>query len=396
MTDVLLALIVLVVTAALSRGGRHPRLLRGGIAFAVTSGLLVLLVLAFPTSTMTSGEAYGIPLAVALVVGLVSWGRLVPLLKYPSGVGVVVAWVAAVFAFLYPVAVYVTWRYATGHRAGDRTSAGAVSPRTRPEAQVAQSVVPAATGTTKVCPDCAELVLDAARICRFCRYEFPAPTVTEVGANEEAPDALLAPTPVPEPPAPDPAPAPPATVATRLTEPAAGNPSARRRTRGLLAPALFLVVVAIVSVSVGALARGVMAGPKDMPANPAPIATTAAISTPAPTPAPSQALVAGHIEFGTEPGREDCTIAGATRRYSEEDPLYWTATFSRTVEATEATMVRLHVDGTLVVDSRIDPSRGSCLNGSVEAGHAVAGHYVLEYHVGSEVLARGEVDVLAR
>ncbi|HEU0242913.1 MAG TPA: hypothetical protein VFQ75_03340, partial [Candidatus Limnocylindrales bacterium] len=135
----MLALIVLVVTAALSRGGRHPRLLRGGIAFAVTSGLLVLLVLAFPTSTMTSGEAYGIPLAVALVVGLVSWGRLVPLLKYPSGVGVVVAWVAAVFAFLYPVAVYVTWRYATGHRAGDRTSAGAVSPRTRPEAQVAQS-----------------------------------------------------------------------------------------------------------------------------------------------------------------------------------------------------------------------------------------------------------------
>ena len=25
---------------------------------------------------------------------------------------------------------------------------------------------------TKVCPDCAESVLDAARICRFCRYEF--------------------------------------------------------------------------------------------------------------------------------------------------------------------------------------------------------------------------------
>ena len=28
---------------------------------------------------------------------------------------------------------------------------------------------------TKVCPDCAEKVLAAARICRFCRYEFQAP-----------------------------------------------------------------------------------------------------------------------------------------------------------------------------------------------------------------------------
>ena len=35
----------------------------------------------------------------------------------------------------------------------------------------------AAAEATKVCPDCAETVLAAARICRFCRHAFPPPDV---------------------------------------------------------------------------------------------------------------------------------------------------------------------------------------------------------------------------
>jgi hypothetical protein len=32
---------------------------------------------------------------------------------------------------------------------------------------------------TKVCPDCAESVKAAARVCRFCRYEFDKPSVRD-------------------------------------------------------------------------------------------------------------------------------------------------------------------------------------------------------------------------
>jgi len=377
MVGVLLALIVLIVAAALSRGGRHPRLLRGGVAFALTSFLLVLAEASSPTYRMTSGEAYGIPLAIAFVVGLMPWARLVPLMKYPSALGLAVSWVAAIILFAYPVAIYMTWRFARGHRSDGRVAAAV--PKPAPSAAAATEV----TSGSKACPDCAEVVLVAARICRFCRYEFPAP--------EPLPDDEPAAAPVP----------PAATVAAPVstaiavaepsTEPRIAGPATRRRTPGLLLPALFLVAVAVVSVGGVLLFRSMGAAARSTP-----IATQAPVGTAAPAAVRAQALDAGIIEFGTAPGREDCTIGGGTQSYSLGDPLYWTAAFSRTVEATEATKVRLYVDGAVAVDGNLERAEGSCLNGSVGAGNAVAGHYVLEYYVGSEVLARGEVDVVAR
>jgi hypothetical protein len=54
---------------------------------------------------------------------------------------------------------------------------------------------------TKVCPDCAETVMAAARVCRFCRYEFTADGIQEepVGYPEVAtvPGSALVPRPAP-------------------------------------------------------------------------------------------------------------------------------------------------------------------------------------------------------
>ncbi len=294
MSDVLLALIVLVVTAALSRGGRHPRLLRGGVAFAVTSFLLVLLEASAPTYRMTSGEAYGVPLAIALVVGLVPWARLVPLMKYPSAVGLAVSWVAAIILFVYPVAIYMTWRFARGHRAGERV-AGAV-PKPAPS-----SAVPATedASATKVCPDCAEVVLAAARICRFCRHEFPAPAPLPI----DEPVAAAAPLAAPEA-----APVTPAIAATEpSTAPRIAGRAAGRRTPGFLLPALFLVAVAVVSVGGVLLFRSMGAAARSTS-----IATPAPVGTAAPAAVQPRAIDAGLIEFGTAPGRDDCTIDGVT------------------------------------------------------------------------------------
>ena len=50
-----------------------------------------------------------------------------------------------------------------------RTQSGPVAPTPR---VMPKSTLGNQTSATKACPDCAEAVLAAARICRFCRYEF--------------------------------------------------------------------------------------------------------------------------------------------------------------------------------------------------------------------------------
>jgi len=47
-------------------------------------------------------------------------------MHYPSGIGVIASWVIAVCTLAYPLAFYMTWRYATGHRVDGRTQTSAV------------------------------------------------------------------------------------------------------------------------------------------------------------------------------------------------------------------------------------------------------------------------------
>ncbi len=65
--------------------------------------------------------------------------------KHPSIVGLIVAWVVAVFTVVfYPVAIYMSWRLFVEHR----------------------------DGASKVCPRCAERIKAAAMVCRHCGQEF--------------------------------------------------------------------------------------------------------------------------------------------------------------------------------------------------------------------------------
>lgn len=68
-----------------------------------------------------------------------SWAR------HPSVVGLIVAWVVAVFTVVfYPVAIYMSWRLFIERRGG----------------------------ASKVCPRCAERIKAAAMVCKHCGQEF--------------------------------------------------------------------------------------------------------------------------------------------------------------------------------------------------------------------------------
>lgn len=69
-------------------------------------------------------------------------------------------WTAIAFAIAW--VVITAWRAMIGKPA---VAAAPVSGATK---------TPAALSDTKVCPDCAETVQSAARVCRFCRHDFTA------------------------------------------------------------------------------------------------------------------------------------------------------------------------------------------------------------------------------
>ncbi len=252
------------------------------ITKAVLTGQYVTSYRAYSTLATVNGV---VGLAFATVVILAIWSIRHPgalrarfravtqRVKAPSGIDLVVIWVVAVVTVVgYLVAIYATWRYATGHRAGavGDESDGA----------------PPAAGT-KLCPDCAETVLAAARVCRFCRHEFPAvPIVAPAsGALLEtpAPDEMPIPAPEPEPLA--------LTTSTPATAGSAAVPPVRNG-RGVWAP------VGVLALIVGLVLLGV-AG------------FGLSNATPASTEAPTSAPAANGPTL--EPYKFCCTVEDLTK-----------------------------------------------------------------------------------
>ena len=102
-------------------------------------------------------------------------------------------------AWLMLLLAYLGW-WAT-HRLPEATAARNASPRPAPPVPAAPAP-PVGPEPAKRCPDCGEHVLAAARICRFCRLDFPpAEADTTDPADASAPaDALATPdTPMPPP-----------------------------------------------------------------------------------------------------------------------------------------------------------------------------------------------------
>ena len=69
---------------------------------------------------------------------------------------------------------------ATPAPARERTAAPAPPARATPAPTPARAGAPAAA--TKACPDCAEEVLAAARVCKHCRYRFDEPDLRRLSA----------------------------------------------------------------------------------------------------------------------------------------------------------------------------------------------------------------------
>lgn len=79
--------------------------------------------------------------------------RLPSSVRHPSVIGLVIAWVVAVFTVIgYPVAIFMSWRFYVERRDAE----------------------------TKICPRCAERVKAAALVCRHCGQDF------NVGATQPA------------------------------------------------------------------------------------------------------------------------------------------------------------------------------------------------------------------
>lgn len=106
-------------------------------------------------------------------------------------------------------------------------------------------------------------------------------------------------------------------------------------------------------------------------------------------------VLGGTVEFGT--GGSGCQVTGATTSFSADQPITLVAHLSRGLKAGESVHVTLsHATGGVVSEAdRTFDQPGSCLFGNIAAGVLSPGSYVLDYRVGSAVLASGGFAVRA-
>ena len=124
---------------------------------------------------------------IALVVWVLIWGGLTAWLASEKGRDPLVWFIlGGLFALL---AIIVVGLSPNVEQTPAPANSVAASPAFAPVPAASPTRVAAPAPATKKCPDCAETVLAEARICRFCRYEFPPSPVAELRPSVEPPPA---------------------------------------------------------------------------------------------------------------------------------------------------------------------------------------------------------------
>lgn len=97
-------------------------------------------------------------------------------------------------AFILPGLIYSLWRLTTRYKACPQCRSPYIVPLNSPRGRklAAEAKAPAAAAIdesaaepVKSCPQCAETVKAAAKICRYCRYEFPEPQQVATGSDAQ-------------------------------------------------------------------------------------------------------------------------------------------------------------------------------------------------------------------
>ena len=106
-------------------------------------------------------------------------------------------------------------------------------------------------------------------------------------------------------------------------------------------------------------------------------------------------ILAGTIEFGT--GGSGCQVTGVASSFTANQPIMLAAHLSRELKAGETVHVALsHATGGVVSEAdRTFDQPGTCLSGSIPGEVLEPGSYVLDYRVGSEVIASGAFTIRA-
>jgi len=104
-----------------------------------------------------------------------------------------------------------------------------------------------------------------------------------------------------------------------------------------------------------------------------------------------QSILRGSIQFGN--GGSECSVTGLATTFPASAAIHSAAYLERDVRAGETlTLAVTYADGTTETTNQTFPTSGSCLYDDLPSGLA-AGHYVMEYRSGTEVLSHGAFDI---